>query len=94
MLKKTLFNANNSRNNYIILLKSLSTSSKETNSTYSNTLLLPQTSFQLKANAIKREPLFRDRCTIDLYEWQLENNPKELFILHDGPPYANGNLHI
>ncbi|GBC49759.2 isoleucine--tRNA ligase [Rhizophagus irregularis DAOM 181602=DAOM 197198] len=30
----------------------------------------------------------------DLYKWQIENNPKETFILHDEPPYANGNLHI
>lgn len=71
MLRRILFKTNNSRKHYIILSKSLSISSKETNSAYGNTLLLPQTSFQLKANAIKREPLFRDRCTIDLYEWQV-----------------------
>ncbi|PKY24695.1 hypothetical protein RhiirB3_439353 [Rhizophagus irregularis] len=30
----------------------------------------------------------------DLHKWQIENNPKETFILHDGPPYAIGSLHI
>lgn len=60
---------------------------------YTNTLLLPKTEFPLRADAVNREHLFRDRCTKDLYPWQLENNPKDTFILHDGPPYANGNVH-
>ncbi|CAB4430686.1 unnamed protein product [Rhizophagus irregularis] len=46
------------------------------------------------ADAANREILFQDRCSKDLYKWQIENNPKEMFILHDGPPYANGSLHI
>ena len=34
-------------------------------------------------------------CTDDLYRWQTENRPQDApFILHDGPPYANGPLHI
>ncbi|KAI8873501.1 isoleucyl-tRNA synthetase [Ramicandelaber brevisporus] len=61
---------------------------------YSDTLLLPKTPFPLRANAAKRDHLFRDRCTKELYEWQLANNPGDLFVLHDGPPYANGPLHI
>ncbi|GAA5795050.1 hypothetical protein HPULCUR_000401 [Helicostylum pulchrum] len=60
---------------------------------YTNTILLPKTNFPLRADAAKREHLFRDRCTKDLYPWQLKNNPKDSFILHDGPPYANGNVH-
>ncbi|KAI8087562.1 tRNA synthetases class I-domain-containing protein [Thamnidium elegans] len=60
---------------------------------YTNTILLPKTNFPLRADAAKREHLFRDRCTKDLYPWQLKNNPNDLFILHDGPPYANGNVH-
>ncbi|KAI8343278.1 tRNA synthetases class I-domain-containing protein [Chlamydoabsidia padenii] len=60
---------------------------------YSDTILLPKTEFSLRADAANREHLFRDRCTKDLYPWQLENNPKDLFILHDGPPYANGRVH-
>ncbi|RIA87776.1 Isoleucyl-tRNA synthetase [Glomus cerebriforme] len=64
------------------------------NKKYSDTLLLPKTNFSLRADTVNREILFQDRCSKDLYQWQIENNPKELFILHDGPPYANGNLHI
>ncbi|KAI7906731.1 tRNA synthetases class I-domain-containing protein [Cokeromyces recurvatus] len=61
---------------------------------YTKTLLLPKTNFPLRAEASKREHLFRDRCTKDLYPWQVtKNNPKDLFVLHDGPPYANGNVH-
>ncbi|CAG8499014.1 1003_t:CDS:10 [Cetraspora pellucida] len=71
-------------------LKSQTTKSKE----YGKTLLLPKTMFPLRADAVNREHLFRDRCTKDLYSWQLKNNSNRLFILHDGPPYANGNLHI
>ncbi|CAB5186091.1 unnamed protein product [Rhizophagus irregularis] len=43
------------------------------------------------ADAANREILFQDRCSKDLYKWQIENNPKEMFILHDGPPYADGS---
>ncbi|PKY33247.1 Nucleotidylyl transferase [Rhizophagus irregularis] len=57
---------------------------------YSDTLLLPKTNFPLRADAANREILFQDRCSKDLYKWQIENNPKEMFILHDGPPYADG----
>ncbi|KAI8062597.1 isoleucine--tRNA ligase [Gongronella butleri] len=60
---------------------------------YSHTLQLPQTAFPLRADAAKREHLFRDRCTKDLYAWQLENKSRDLFVLHDGPPYANGSVH-
>uniref|UniRef100_U9T211 Uncharacterized protein n=1 Tax=Rhizophagus irregularis (strain DAOM 181602 / DAOM 197198 / MUCL 43194) TaxID=747089 RepID=U9T211_RHIID len=38
--------------------------------------------------------IFQGQGSKDLYKWQIENNPKETFILHDEPPYANGNLHI
>ncbi|KAF9435209.1 hypothetical protein BGZ76_006705 [Entomortierella beljakovae] len=62
--------------------------------TYAPTLLLPKTEFPLRADAAKREHLFRQRCTTDLYAWQRENNPGDLFVLHDGPPYANGHLHL
>ncbi|CAB4478517.1 unnamed protein product [Rhizophagus irregularis] len=58
---------------------------------YSDTLLLPKTNFPLRADAANREILFQDRCSKDLYKWQIENNPKEMFILHDGPPYADGS---
>lgn len=35
------------------------------------------------------------RCTDDFYKWQTTNRPEERpFVLHDGPPYANGDLHV
>ncbi|KAG0338836.1 hypothetical protein BG004_007058, partial [Podila humilis] len=61
---------------------------------YASSLLLPNTTFPLRGDAVNREHLFRQRATSDLYRWQTENNPGELFILHDGPPYANGPLHL
>ncbi|KAJ2235186.1 isoleucine-tRNA ligase [Coemansia sp. RSA 1722] len=69
-------------------------SQKKPNNLYSHTLKLPKTDFPLRADAARREKLFRERCTDQLYEWQLNNNPGPQFILHDGPPYANGDLHI
>jgi isoleucyl-tRNA synthetase len=43
---------------------------------------------------VKAELQWRDRTTSELYRWQWENNQGKVFILHDGPPYANGNLHM
>ncbi|KAI9505786.1 isoleucyl-tRNA synthetase [Coemansia spiralis] len=63
-------------------------------SPYSHTLKLPKTDFPLRANAAQREKQFRERCTDLLYTWQLKNNSGPQFVLHDGPPYANGDLHI
>ncbi|GAA5983162.1 hypothetical protein JCM5350_007903 [Sporobolomyces pararoseus] len=60
---------------------------------YSSTLNLPKTSFPLRAEAVKREKLFWKRSNENLYEWQSKQTDRELFVLHDGPPYANGNLH-
>lgn len=63
---------------------------------YSKTVNLPKTDFAMKANLPQREPAF-------IKEWQdakiyqkmrAKNKGKEKFILHDGPPYANGNLHL
>ncbi|KAF8936331.1 hypothetical protein BGZ47_009554 [Haplosporangium gracile] len=61
---------------------------------YAPTLFLPKTDFPLRADAAVREHQFRQRCTTDLYAWQRENNGGVLFVLHDGPPYANGHLHL
>ena len=60
------------------------------------TLNLPATKFPMKANLAKREPEFLKFWEDSrLYE-QIRDASKgrELFILHDGPPYANGNIHI
>ncbi|MBD2460804.1 isoleucine--tRNA ligase [Oscillatoria sp. FACHB-1407] len=62
---------------------------------YKDTVNLPKTAFDMRANAVKREPelqtFWRDN---QIYEKLSQTNPKEPFILHDGPPYANGPLHI
>src|SRR5262249_19464036 len=63
---------------------------------YSETLFLPQTEFPMRAGLPQREPEILARWEkADLYR-QLRNAAKgrEKFILHDGPPYANGNIHI
>jgi isoleucyl-tRNA synthetase len=62
---------------------------------YKNTVNLPQTKFDMRANATKREPeiqkLWEDN---QVFTRLSQQNPGESFILHDGPPYANGSLHI
>ncbi len=63
--------------------------------TYKDTVNLPQTKFDMRANAVKREPeLQQFWAEQQIYERLSQENPGELFILHDGPPYANGALHI
>ena len=57
---------------------------------------LPKTAFSMKANLPVREPKILDFWKqIDLYK-ELRNSRKgkEKFVLHDGPPYANGNIHM
>jgi isoleucyl-tRNA synthetase len=57
---------------------------------------LPKTAFPMKANLQNKEPEILDYWKkIDLYnELRKSNKGKEKFILHDGPPYANGNIHM
>lgn len=60
---------------------------------YSSTLQLPKTKFGPKVpSGAKREELIKI-CSENLYQEQL-NRDSEPFILHDGPPYANGDLHL
>ena len=63
---------------------------------YKSTLNLPQTDFPMKANLAGREPLILDEWQkLGVYEeLRKKNRGKTLFILHDGPPYANGPIHI
>ncbi len=63
---------------------------------YQNTLNLPKTNFSMKANLAGREPEFlKSWETSGLYRQIREKSQgKKKFILHDGPPYANGNIHI
>ncbi len=63
---------------------------------YSATLFLPQTEFPMRAGLPAREPTWLQRWEdMDIYARQRANGQgKPLFTLHDGPPYANGNIHI
>ncbi len=65
-------------------------------SDYKNTLNLPQTDFPMKANLSQREPeILKKWQTLDIYDTQRkERKGKKKFILHLGPPYANGNIHL
>nr|WP_241634473.1 isoleucine--tRNA ligase [Fusobacterium gastrosuis] len=62
---------------------------------YVETLHLPKTDFQMKANLPNKEPKYVKKWTEEkIYEKGLAKNTDKTFILHDGPPYANGNTHI
>ena len=62
---------------------------------YKDTLNLPKTEFPMRAGLPKREPEWLERWEkIGIYDRLREKKGRESFTLHDGPPYANGNLHI
>ncbi|MER9058089.1 isoleucine--tRNA ligase [Mesorhizobium sp. M0213] len=63
---------------------------------YSKTLYLPQTDFPMRAGLPEKEPLLVKRWQdMDLYRKLREDAAgREKYVLHDGPPYANGNIHI
>ena len=63
---------------------------------YKHTLNLPQTTFAMKANLSQREPgMLKKWQQEKLYEQiRAARAGREQFILHDGPPYANGDIHI
>jgi len=63
---------------------------------YSTTLFLPETEFPMRAGLPKREPEIIARWQrLDLYRRLRDAAAgREKFVLHDGPPYANGHLHI
>lgn len=60
-----------------------------------DTLLMPKTKFPMRGNLPNKEPEFLKRWEeMDLYRKVLEKNAgKPSYVLHDGPPYANGNIH-
>ena len=63
---------------------------------YSATLFLPETDFPMRAGLPEREPIWLKRWEdLDLFTRQREQaKDRPNFTLHDGPPYANGNIHI
>ena len=68
---------------------------KKEDNPYSETVLLPQTDFNMRANSKVREPELQSWWTENkIYERLVERNEGDYFTLHDGPPYANGTLHL
>ncbi len=63
---------------------------------YSHTVLLPKTDFPMRAGLAQKEPgILEFWKSINLYEALLKKNEAgKHFVLHDGPPYANGKIHI
>ncbi len=62
---------------------------------YKDTLNLPKTDFPMRAGLPKREPQWLERWEkIGVYDRLREKEGRQPFTLHDGPPYANGHLHI
>ncbi|WP_282027836.1 isoleucine--tRNA ligase [Ruegeria faecimaris] len=62
---------------------------------YKDTLNLPKTDFPMRAGLPKREPAWLERWEeIGVYDRLREKQGRTPFTLHDGPPYANGHLHI
>tara|TARA_R110002126_G_scaffold16527_27_gene66088 strand:+ start:15396 stop:18224 length:2829 start_codon:yes stop_codon:yes gene_type:complete len=65
-------------------------------SDYKHTLNLPETAFAMRGNLAQREPQMLAQWTKDGLYQQIRSakKGKKTFVLHDGPPYANGNIHI
>ena len=63
---------------------------------WKDTLNLPKTSFPMKAQLSRKEPeILKKWQEMDIYGKILEKRKNEkTYILHDGPPYANGNIHL
>jgi isoleucyl-tRNA synthetase len=63
---------------------------------YKNTLNLPKTNFPMRGNLPQNEPKFVEKWDRDQVYFRMldANTGSPRFILHDGPPYANGNIHI
>ncbi|MBK7405217.1 MAG: isoleucine--tRNA ligase [Phycisphaerales bacterium] len=69
---------------------------KKAASRYKDTLNLPKTTFAMKANLVQNEPGSMKRWEqMGLYErLRRERSGREMFVFHDGPPYANGSIHL
>lgn len=66
---------------------------------YSSTVFLPQTAFPSRSDAKLTKEVLKPQATSQLYKWNLQRrlvdgDINKMFILHDGPPYANGDLHV
>ena len=63
---------------------------------YKDTLLMPKTDFEMRGNLPKKEPKYVERWQeAHMYEKVIQQNEgNKDFVFHDGPPYANGNMHV
>ncbi|WP_137742804.1 isoleucine--tRNA ligase [Robertmurraya siralis] len=63
---------------------------------YKDTLLMPKTEFPMRGNLPKREPEMQEKWNeMDIYKAvQEKTKGLPMFVLHDGPPYANGDIHM
>src|SRR5450631_2169789 len=70
--------------------------SEEKKNDYRDTVFLPKTDFPMRGSLPQQEPKHLERWKgMDLYgRLRAQATGREQFILHDGPPYANGNIHI
>lgn len=68
----------------------------EENKNYKDTLLMPQTDFPMRGNLGQKEPEIQKQWdAMDLYGLRMKKNEGHpWYILHDGPPYANGSIHV
>ncbi|KAF9673295.1 hypothetical protein SADUNF_Sadunf10G0009300 [Salix dunnii] len=79
----------------VMAAKKASGGEKQEEGRYKHTVDLPKTTFGMRANALVREPeiqkLWEDN---QVFKKVVDKNDGEIFVLHDGPPYANGDLHM
>jgi isoleucyl-tRNA synthetase len=81
----------------VLFAKTDSGGEKKEKNAYAATILLPQTPFDQRANAVVREPqlqaLWKESGLYQKLSETASQSGAERFVLHDGPPYANGDLH-
>ena len=63
---------------------------------YKDTLYMGKTSFEMRGNLTNKEPRIQEKwANLDLYNQRIKQNEgKREYTLHDGPPYANGDIHL
>ena len=76
-------------------MKSQNRKEQKSEFSYKETLNLLKTDFSMRANSVVREPEIQNFWANNEIDFQLgSSNSGEIFTLHDGPPYANGALHM
>ena len=76
-------------------MKSQNSKEQKSDFSYKETLNLLKTDFSMRANSVIREPEIQDFWANNNIDFELgSNNSGKTFTLHDGPPYANGALHM